>query len=73
MSKGAFRWDAIFSTLSLPVGQDVSVSRRCHGGEGKIYAGQVQREGLLAARTIAGNVVLGAVVVGDPVARGRGV
>lgn len=57
----------------LPVGQDVSVSRRCHGGESKIDAGQVQREGLLAVRTIARNVVHGAVVVDDPVALGSGV
>lgn len=60
----------LFSTILLPVGQDVSVSRRRHGGERKVYAGQVQREGLLAVRTIARNVVLGTVVVGDPVALG---
>lgn len=59
-----------FSALFVPVGQDVSVSRRRHGGESKVYAGQVEREGFLAVRTIARNVVLGAVVVGDPVALG---
>ena len=56
--------------LFLRVGQDVSVSRRRHSGEREIYAGQVQREGFLAVRTIGRKVVLGAVVVSDPVALG---
>lgn len=53
-----------------PVGVDVPVSRRGHGGEGEIYAGQVQREGPLAVGAIDRHAVLGAVVVRDPVVLG---
>lgn len=53
------------------VGQDVPVSRCRHGGEGKVYAGQVQGERLFAVRTISRHSVPGAIVVGDPVALGR--
>lgn len=54
----------------LRIGKDVPVSRCRHGGEGKVYAGQVQGERSLAVRTIARHSIVGAIVVGDPVVLG---
>lgn len=50
-----------------PVGQDVSVSRGSHGGEGEVDADKVQRERALAVGTIGGRVRRTVVVV-DPAA-----
>lgn len=60
----------LFSSVFSPVGQDVPVSRCRHGGEGKVYAGQVQGEGPLAVGTIRRHAVVGAIVVDDPVMLG---